>query len=96
MADRPKIPSGYSPTARSHEIDILKAVGIICMVAGHSGAPFSHFIYLFHMAIFFIASGFFFKDRDSNDLHSLISAIKRKLRQLWLPFVLWHTFFVLM
>lgn len=37
------------------------------MVAGHSDAPFTHFIYLFHMAIFFMAAGFFFKDETSND-----------------------------
>ena len=52
---------------RIEELDIVKALGIICMVAGHSDAPFTHFIYLFHMAIFFMAAGFFFKDETSND-----------------------------
>ncbi|MDY4486482.1 MAG: hypothetical protein SPE18_00280 [Candidatus Limivicinus sp.] len=52
---------------RIEELDIVKALGIICMVAGHSDAPFTHFIYLFHMAVFFMAAGFFFKDETSND-----------------------------
>ena len=39
---------------RVDELDILKAIAIICMVAGHAGAPFTHFIYLFHMAVFFM------------------------------------------
>lgn len=38
---------------RNLVIDILKGLGIILMVAGHSGFPFTRFIYLFHMAIFF-------------------------------------------
>lgn len=31
---------------RIDEIDILKAIGIICMVAGHSGGGYVHEIYL--------------------------------------------------
>ncbi len=81
---------------RIEEIDIVKALGIICMVAGHSGAPFTHFIYLFHMAIFFMASGFFFKDVTSNDFRSVINTIKRKLLLLWLPFFAWNAIYVLL
>ena len=72
---------------RIEELDIVKALGIICMVAGHSDAPFTHFIYLFHMAVFFMAAGFFFKDETSNDFRSVINTTKRKLLQLWLPFL---------
>jgi len=81
---------------RIEEIDILKALGIICMVAGHSGAPFTHFVYLFHMAIFFMASGFCFKDTDSDNIKSVIKAIKNKFKQLWLPFFAWNTIYVLL
>lgn len=81
---------------RIEEIDILKALGIICMVAGHSDAPFAHFIYLFHMAIFFIASGFFYKDTSSDNLAAVIQAIKKKIKQLWFPFFIWNAIFVLL
>lgn len=37
---------------RNISIDIIKGIGIILMVGGHCGMPFTHFIYLFHMAIF--------------------------------------------
>ena len=40
---------------RRTDIDILKGLGILMMVAGHAGAPLKSFISLFHMAIFFIA-----------------------------------------
>ena len=39
-------------------IDTLKAIGITFVFLGHSGAPFHDGIYLFHMPLFFIISGF--------------------------------------
>lgn len=84
-----------SKNNRIDEIDIIKALGIICMVAGHSGAPFTKFIYLFHMAVFFIASGFVFKDVSSDSLGNVMKSIKKKLKQLWIPFFLWNCVFVL-
>ena len=81
---------------RMDEIDILKALGIICMVSGHSGAPFTHFIYLFHIAVFFIASGFFFKESNSENIKAAAKSILRKLKQLWLPFFVWTSIFTLL
>lgn len=53
------------------------------------------------MAIFFIASGFFFKDKDSENITSVVKAVESKFKQLWLPFLLvmlsmfWlHNFFI--
>lgn len=40
-------------------IDVIKGYGICLMVCGHSGVPFTNWIYLFHMALFFIASGIY-------------------------------------
>ena len=45
-------------TKRLHWIDTLKAIGIMLVFLGHSGAPFHDGIYLFHMPLFFIISGF--------------------------------------
>ena len=49
---------------RIDEIDIAKAIGIICVLAGHRvPAGVAHnFIYLFHMPLFFVLSGFLIKD----------------------------------
>ena len=78
---------------RDISIDIMKALAIFCMVAGHSEFPFTHFIYLFHVAVFFIASGYFYKDSNSMDLNSVIQFIKRKFSTLWFMYVLWTTIY---
>ena len=83
-------------SGRVDEIDILKGIAIILMVTCHAGAPFSQFVYLFHMAVFFIASGYFYKDKYSNDIGGLFNGIKQKIKGLYVPFVLWNTFFVLL
>lgn len=93
--------SQVSLQKRDDRIDILKAIGIILMVCGHCGAPFRSFIYLFHMAIFFMASGYCFYAHNSDDgLHVLKFTI-RKVKGLWLPYVLsmgaysiLHNFFI--
>ena len=54
---------------RDLSVDIVKALGIVCMVAGHCVWPFTHFIYLFHMAIFFIASGYCYKEANSTEFY---------------------------
>ncbi len=66
------------------------------MVWGHAAGPFKHWIYLFHMAVFFIASGILWDDSRVSDLHKCKSFIIRKLKSLWLPFVLCNSFFNLM
>ncbi len=75
------------------EIDIIKALGIICVVIGHSGSPLTDFIYLFHMAIFFMASGFCYKKVNPNFV-MLLSYIKRKIKSLWVPLFVWNAIFV--
>jgi len=86
---------GYR-SARIEEIDIIKALGILCVAAGHAAAPFARFLYLFHMAVFFIASGFCFKSRSASSLRNLLLTIVKKLRQIWLPFFIWNSIFALL
>lgn len=77
-------------------MDILKGLGIIFMVYGHANGPEHRFFYLFHMAIFVIASGFFYKERYGQSLPAALDFIKRKLRTLYLPFVCFCLPFVLL
>ena len=58
--------------------------------------PFTHFIYLFHMAIFFMASGFCFKSSNSDSKKNVLQFIGRRLKGLWFPYVLWMTVFSLL
>lgn len=86
---------------RDATIDILKGTGIVLMVAGHSGVPFTNFIYLFHMAVFFIASGFCYSNRKSETLHNVCLNCIGKMKSLWFPYTFWmiafsllHNFFI--
>lgn len=83
-------------SGRNPIIDIIKGLGIIMMVAGHSGFPFTNFIYLFHMAIFFIASGFCFKSDSSNNFRNVLIFLKRRFLSLWLPYIIWTSIFSLL
>lgn len=78
---------------RNTTIDIVKAAGIILMVWGHAADPFKHWIYLFHMAVFFIASGMLWDDMRVTDLHKCKAFILKKIKSLWFPFVLCNVFF---
>lgn len=57
------------------------------MVIGHSGCPktLHDFIYLFHMPLFFIITGYLFKE---SYLNSPLYFFKRKIHGLYKPFVL--------
>lgn len=81
---------------RIEEIDIIKALGLILMVMGHSGSPFTHFIYLFHMSIFFIASGFLFNTKASDNISNLKNNLINKFKHIWLPFFVWNLVFSLL
>lgn len=70
-------------------LDIAKGIAITLMVAGHTPIPsvMSHFIYAFHMPLFFIASGLV----SNYEKYSLMDYIKHKSYTLLLPFVCYST-----
>lgn len=80
---------------RNIEIDIVKGLAIILMVVGHTSAQ-ENFIYLFHMAVFFIAAGYFYKEVASDNVHSVWNYIIKKLKGLWFPYALWTAIFSLL
>lgn len=57
---------------RNPLIDYMKAIGIILMVMGHSGSPITLWIYLFHMSLFFIISGYCIKEYYSDSLSNTL------------------------
>lgn len=81
---------------KNNYISIAKALGIILMVVGHSGCPtaISKFIYLFHMPLFFVCSGYFFK--EISDHTSLFSFYKKRMKGLYLPYLKWSLLFLLL
>lgn len=77
---------------RNITFDIAKGIGIILVVIGHyipEGAPsgyvgFTHFIYQFHMPLFFVIAGFFF-ERSSSD-KGYWSLVGAKFKRLMVPY----------
>lgn len=80
---------------RDLTIDLIKGIGIILMVIRHARAPYSDIILLFHMAIFFIASGYLYNGSKIKDLKSLRTFIIKKIKGLWLPQFIFSTIFVM-
>ena len=81
---------------RNDKIDILKGIAIVLVVLGHTRFGGTGYIYLFHMAVFFMASGFFYKEKQSDSIKALFKSIKKRIVGIWLPFVVWNTAFTLL
>lgn len=75
-------------TNRDLTWDAIKGIAILLMVIGHSGCPsyLRNFIYLFHMGLFYYASGHFFKAKG---VDGFLPFLKKKLLGLYWPFVKW-------
>lgn len=81
---------------RDKTLDIMKGIGIILMVLGHSGVPFHDFIYLFHMTVFFMISGYLWNDKKVQDLKGLWHFFLSRLKGLLLPYALCNGIFTLL
>lgn len=81
---------------RIPEMDILKGIAIILVVVGHTKVPGSSFIYLFHMAVFFIVSGYFYSEKSSESLKAVWKFTKKKILSLWFPFSLGISIFTIL
>lgn len=73
---------------------MLKGLGIILVVFGHSimanSLPHT-FIYLFHLALFYFASGYFFKEKYISNLKLYIW---KRVKALYFPFVKYGLLFL--
>lgn len=73
---------------------MLKGLGIILVVFGHSIMANSlphNFIYLFHLALFYFASGYFFKEKYISNLKLYIW---KRVKALYFPFVKYGLLFL--
>lgn len=71
------------------KMNILSSLGIMLVVAGHTGFTFLDWfpIFSFHMALFMFISGYFFKDRTFK------SFIRNKIYHLLIPLLLWNALY---
>lgn len=79
---------------RDNTVTIVKAIGIILMVWGHAmvwGSPVCNVIYTFHMPLFFLMSGYCFKEKYICDAKQFVV---RKLKGIWIPYVAFSLIFL--
>ena len=80
---------------RIKEIDILKGLAIILIVLGHCNFPYKYFIYLFHVAVFIMCSGYFYKTSYSENAQNLKKFIFKQVKRLYIPYVVCNIIFLL-
>ena len=69
---------------RNIELDIVKGIGMVLMVVAHTYGPESLFwrmVYPFHMPLFYIISGYFFKGKET------LTIIKASYTRLIKPYL---------
>ena len=79
---------------RDISFSICKAFAIIFVVLSHAGGPawLSSFVFQFHVPVFFLCAGYFFKPTALNDEKTFLL---KRLRSLYFPFVRWSLFFLI-
>lgn len=84
--------------SRDPYIDILRAIGIISIVIGHGGgyiAPLKlnliHFVYLYHLMIFFFIAGFCFKKEYSQQIYTYIGKRVKSLTPMFIGYSILFT-----
>ena len=82
---------------RNPVLDIAKGLGIIFMVLGHAGCPYpiKKFICFFHMPLFFIISGYVFKDIYFTNFENVKLLFFKRIKSLYLPYVFCNLIYVL-
>ncbi len=75
---------------RDLRMDIIKGLTIFLMVVGHSGFLYTSYIYLFHMAVFFMVSGYLFSFRKIESIKGFFQYTWRKVKGIWVPYFIWN------
>lgn len=78
---------------RNKTIDIARGIAIILMCIGHANCPdiLQKFVSMFHMAFFFVISGYFFnKEKTFSQPWNFII---KKIKGLYIPFITWGIIF---
>ena len=86
---------GGGTRERDKSIDILKGIAMILIVAGHAYTPHRDWIYLFHVAVFFIASGYCW-NKEITTGNEWRKYVIRKVRELYIPYIAYNSVFVLL
>lgn len=80
--------SATSNKQRDITFDVMKGIGILMMLLGHvyeTRGTVGHFVYTFHMPMFFIVAGYFSK--TCNEVGNVRDTIKKYAKRLCLPYL---------
>lgn len=77
---------------RDNTFDVMKGIGILAMVVGHSPIPtlLYDFIFVWHIPLFFIVSGYFYKPKP------VWTYVQKNGKQLIIPYVATSTVMILL
>lgn len=82
---------------RNSSVDNLKGLLIVLVVLGHTYNPyFKDFVYLFHVGVFFILSGYCFSHRYTDSFAGLKELFVKRIKSLWIPYVAYNFIFLLL
>lgn len=81
-----------------NEWSVMKGIAIIAVVSGHCCYyPFTEqFVNQWHLAVFFFVSGYFLKVESLTSVSSIKSEIIKKIKRLYIPFVIAGTVLLLL
>lgn len=82
---------------RNITVDFMKGLLIILVVLGHTYNKFcNNFIYLFHVGLFFVLSGYCFNQKYTDSIANLWKLFKKRIESLWIPYVVYNFIFLLL
>jgi len=64
-------------------VDVLKGLGILAVVWGHSGSKNAFYMFWFHMPLFFFISGYLYRFKPQQ---TVLTYLKRKVNHLLVPY----------
>ncbi|WP_368294318.1 acyltransferase family protein [Dehalobacter sp. TBBPA1] len=65
-------------------LDVMKGIGILSVVWGHAGHPYSFLMFFFHMPLFFFISGYLYRSAGAG---TPLQYLVRRSKQLLVPYV---------
>lgn len=68
-------------------LDVIKGISIILVVLGHTNFVWNHYIYLFHVAVFFMLSGVLYDENKIKNGHDIKNYIIKRIKRLYVPYV---------
>ncbi len=74
-------------------VDVLKGLGILMVVWGHSGSQNAFYMFWFHMPLFFLVSGYLYRFRPQQ---TWLGYVQRKARHILVPYMFYLVIITLM